>query len=258
MSDYIHGYKARPQIPKTLGILNIIFGFILLMFGLCGVVANLSLPAIQEFTKTAQAKFDAEIARQDKELEAKEKAATDPAVRDQFRADREKLKSAPRPQMEQMNFDSMKDPTVRAFTWFNMLGSMLIYVAMIVTGFGLVGLHEWARVAAIRLAAIGLIFTWVGTGASIALVMPEQAKANQKRIASLEAAEKDGKGNPNSAMELQMLRIMGDLMPAFAIGGAIVGSVYPIISLLLLRTLGAKEACAVRELGSEEFADEQS
>ena len=69
----------KPGIPKTLGILNVIFGVLLILMGLCGIGSLLVAPAgmkmLDNIKKEVEAKAEAQTKEQLKNLDDQEKAA---------------------------------------------------------------------------------------------------------------------------------------------------------------------------------------
>ena len=79
--DNVEGYTLpKPGIPKTLGILNVIFGVLMVLYGMCTVGFMIAAPALTGFAestvKQAQAKVEESQKAQLKELDEREAAAT--------------------------------------------------------------------------------------------------------------------------------------------------------------------------------------
>ena len=77
----VDGYTLpKPGIPKTLGILNVIFGVLMVLYGMCTVGIMIAAPALTGFADTtlkqAQAKAEEGQKARLKELDEREAAAT--------------------------------------------------------------------------------------------------------------------------------------------------------------------------------------
>src|SRR5258708_39122014 len=101
----------KPGIPKTLGILNVIFGVLLVLYGFCMVGTLIAAPAgmraVEGLVKDVQAKAEAQQKANLKSFEDREKAATTEEEKKAIQQEREAF-VANAPQMVRMD---MSDAT---------------------------------------------------------------------------------------------------------------------------------------------------
>lgn len=244
----------KPQIPKTLGILNIIFGVLLVLLGSCTIGMTLIAPSLQQYSNQfkAQIKQQAEARRQARlqTLEEEEKAATTEAEKASLKAQRDALAASPvpvAPTADLQGFDQFKDPTIRNFTVIQQGTGILWDIALIVAGIGLVRLKEWGRSLGAWLAGIQIVRIVLLTLASLVVVAPVQKKFADKQVEAMEAKVKAGNASPAEASAVQMTRIMSQLAPVFTLAYALFGMIYPAISLWLLNMAGTRAAVLPRK-----------
>ena len=240
----------KPQVPKTLGILNIIFGVLLILFGSCIIGSQLVAPMFKSVIEKA-ASQQADIAKtnyeaQLKSLDEAEEAATNDEDKATFQAQRDALVAsgpvAPI-QPDLSSLDQFKNPTIRTATLLNMGSGIVMNIALIVVGIGLVRLREWGRSFGVILAGVQLVRLVVILVGTLVVVMPVQRAETDKLIAKLEADLKAGNAPPTAASTLQTTKVMLPLTPILTVGGWLVSSIYPILSIWLLSTAGARAAC---------------
>src|SRR5262249_36901511 len=131
----------NPGPPKVIGILNIVFGALLLLYGLCQGAGALFMPVMQGMMETQQKQTEAEakrrqeerIAAQLKELDAKEQAAQDDEEKKAIQAQREELKSQPPPFTPNttMGFAMYSNPTIKAFNWGDIITCLIVNVPLL-------------------------------------------------------------------------------------------------------------------------------
>jgi len=240
----------KPGVPKTLGILNVIFGVLLVLLGLCSVGGMLMAPAMVDFaektTKNAQAKIEADQNARIKSLDDREAAAkTDEEKKaiEQERASEAATKVQINPVDMSAATEVLHDPTVMGVSYVNLGTGLILHVMLIVAGVGLIRLTPWGRSLAVTWAGLQIVQLVIMTTASLVLVLPITQANNAKQIAKLEESVKGkGPGSPE-AMSLQMTKMMAPLAVPMAVGQAVAGMIYPIVVLVLLNTTGARAAC---------------
>ncbi len=215
----------KPAIPKTLGILNVIFAVLLILLGLCVGGITLLAPAIQQFGQRtmAQQKNQAEAQKASdlKVLDDRAKAATTDEEKATIAKERDAVAGRPLPVMPDMQTGTeiLKDPRVMGFTVAQIVTGLLLHILLLVSGIGL-----------IRLMVI-LPIQRVNTEATLAKLREDLAKPNVP---------------PTAAMSLQMAETMAKLAPVIAVGSNLAGMTYPVICLILLSGAGARAACLRR------------
>ena len=110
----------KPGIPKTLGILNVIFGVLLVLYGLCMVGGLVAAPAMlqiaEKTVKEAQAKVEAQQKAQLKALDDREKAAKTEEEKKAIQQEKADASSPTAPIAQPMDMSAatgvLKDPTI--------------------------------------------------------------------------------------------------------------------------------------------------
>lgn len=239
----------KPQIPKTLGILHLIFGTLLVLGGTCILGFTLAAPAIatqyqQVNEKQVQAIQDGYRA-QLKTLEDAEQSATDEETKATLRDERTKLANSPPPkpiQADLSGLDQLGNPTIRNATVVEKLSGLALNIALIVAGVGLIRLRPWGRSLAIQVAAVQLVRIVAMTILYLTLVIPAQRAEAEKILDRLEQQVKAGNAPPTAQTTIQSTRMMLPLAPLWVVGYYPIAAIYPVVCLVLLRTRGARAA----------------
>jgi hypothetical protein len=241
----------KPGIPKTLGILNVIFGVLLVLYGFCTLGTLVAAPALVGFAektvKDVQTKVEAKQKADLKAFEDREKAATTEEEKKAIQQEREAF-VANSPPVVQMDMsaatDALKDPVVMGYSYINLGTGVILSLLLLISGIGLIRLAPWGRTTAIAWAGLQILQLVVLTTASILYIQPVQLQNQQKMLAKMEADVKAGKAAPGVAESLKMSQAMASngVTTVIALGTAVVGSIYPVVVLLLLNTAGARAA----------------
>jgi hypothetical protein len=233
--------RPRTAIPKTIGILNIIFGFLLLLCVVCSsmnlIMQQAMAPVMAGMQQDIQRQLDGQRQLQLQNLQDLEKLALDEGEKAALRAKRQALQAQPAPKAP--NFGNLApNAVVQGYMIAEAVSGFLLNILMIVAGIGLLIYKQWARVLAIWVALLKIIRLIVLYSIYIAVVVPnavEQFTGFFKEV--IEEAEKAapaGQKLPGAALD-QFAAFIAVGMSAFAIGMIIVGVIYPIIVLILLR-----------------------
>ena len=247
----------KPGVPKTLGILNIIFGVLGVLIGICTVGGLLLAPVIVEFgqrtIKEAQAKVETQEKSRLKEIDDRLAAAkTDEEKKaiEQEKAAAEANKVVINPVDMSVATAIMKDPTIMGVNYAQMLTSLGLSIAALVAGIGLVRLRAWGRSLALWEAGLRIAQLLAFIVINVVFVLPISQAANQKQIAQMEAAAKAPGAGQAEANALQLTKTMGGLALPLTIAQSLPWVIYPIILLVLLNGQGAKAACRPKKLAS--------
>lgn len=242
----------KPAIPKTLGILNVIFAVVLVVWGTCTGIGALLAPQIQQFGQgiVEKAKQDAE-ARKSADLKAlddREKAATSDEEKATIAQERTAVNNRPLPVMPTVTAtpDTFKDPTARVYLIVQLLSGLLLNILMLVAGIGLIRLTGWGRALGVWWAGLQVAQLVILGVVSFILIQPIQAKTTEATIAEMKKQLTGPNAPPNAAFTIQLMETVAKLTPVFAALYIVAGMTYPIISLVLLRTPGARAACLDR------------
>ena len=245
----------KPGIPKTLGILNVIFGVLLVLVGICTIGSLVAAPAMMQFAektvKEAQSKVEAQQKAEDKAFEEREAAAKTDEEKQAIEKERADAKAA-RPQLNQMDLsaatDVLKNPTVMAYTYGGLVTGLILQVVLLISGIGLIRLRPWGRTLALWWAGLQIVQVAILMVANLAVVLPISRASTEKQIEKLEANAKAPGAGPAQASALQMTKAMAPLQVPMAVGTSLGGMIYPVIVLILLNTNGARAACLPRKI----------
>jgi len=246
----------KPGVPKTLGILSVIFSVILILIGVCGLGGMLLAPALTQFADTAikegQRKVEADKKAQTTALDDREKVAKTDEEKASIKAERDSLAAQPKVTMVDMKAMTgmLSDPTIMGFTYATYLSGLILHITLLVAGIGLIRLTPWGRTLGVYWAGLQIVQIVILSAVSFLYVQPKTQAAQVKMLAQAEADEKAG-GAPNPGMAgVRMAQAMGGMAGPLAIGQVVVGSIFPAIMLILLNGAGAKAACrAVKPQG---------
>ncbi len=250
-SPLLSEQQPKTSIPKTIGILNILFGSLLLLCGICWSL-NLMMqsamgPMMAMQQQQVQQALEAERQRKLQELQELENAAQDEKEKATLKAKQNALKAQPQPKMPDMT-KFTQDVAFQGYAIADVVTGLVLNILMVVSGIGLVGLKEWGRRTAIWVAALKIVRLVALYGFFALAVVPVMVKQFtsmfQEMFEEMAKAAPPGQRIPGPAEMGQMGTVMGVMMTAFAIGMIIFGAIYPVIVLILLSRPRVKAACA--------------
>jgi hypothetical protein len=241
----------KPGIPKTLGILNVIFGVLMVLYGLCIlgtlVAAPAGMAALETMVKDVQAKSEAQQKANLKTIDDRAKAATTEEEKKAIQQEREAVIASTPPVVKvdmSPATDVLKNPVVMGFSFLQMGTGVILSVILLVAGIGLIRLAPWGRTISIAWAGLQILQLVVLTAASILYVQPIARENQEKMLTKMEAEAKGPNAAPGAAESVKMARAMSS--PAIAnasiIGYLVCGSIYPVVVLILLNNRGARAA----------------
>jgi hypothetical protein len=265
MEPPVHPDNERPPVPpvqpntggpKAIGVLNIVFGTLLLLCAICSSI-NLAMqsamgPMMQAQQQQLQQAMKAEREQQLQELRDLEQAAKDEKEKANLQARQKALQAQPVPKMPDFTkFTQNAHLTVYAIA--DIVTGLILNIAMIISGIGLLALKEWGRVTAlwvaglkiVRLVALYSIFAVV----VVPVLVRSMTSMFEEMFDELAKAGPPGARGPGPAELSQMAMGMGTMMTAFAIGMIVLGVIYPAIVLIVLTRPSVKAACAPRSPG---------
>jgi hypothetical protein len=237
------------SIPRTLGILNIVFAAIMLSCGLFSVGSMAFMPAIKKAVKTQQEEVQKKIDAQNQaELDAlaeREKAAKTEAEKAEAAAERTALAASKKRSMVSATIDleamGMADPRFLGYWHADIFTGILLNLAMLISGIGLLLLKPWARTTWLWTAGIKIVRLLVCYGYFAAVLVPPLAQKLGTAVGQMMAQQGAVRGGGGPSVEM-LVRIYAITYTVYAIGLIVVGSIYPAISLWLLNKQGAKAA----------------
>ena len=258
----VDGYVLpKPGIPKTLGILNVIFGVLLILVGFCTIGGLVAAPALLQFAektaKEVQAKVEVQRKAEEKAIEDREAAAKTDEEKKAIEKELADLKASPpasNPVDVSAATDILKDPTIMAYTYAGLVTGLILHILLLISGIGLIRLTSWGRSMALWWGGLMIVQVALLMVANLAVVLPITRLANEKQIEKLEADAKAQGAGPAQASALQLAKAMGSMQAVLAVGQSLSGMIYPVILLILLNTAGARAACQVaKPVGLEDF-----
>ena len=242
----------NPQIPRSFGLMNIIFGSLLLLIALGHGFWYLYTPT---FTRQMQARVnkveaDRKASLEDRIAELKEQEA---AAKTQ--EEKESLKDAraaieknasvsvvPFGNLSSMNV--MSDPRIAAYYAVEVSAAVILNVLMIVSGAGLLGLKEWSRRMAIIVAQLKIARWGAMTLLQMFVVLPRTMEMTQKAMAVAEAQIKARGGGATMPVPMSEFVRFGMIFAAvWQVFCAIVACVYPALLWWYLSRPPARAAC---------------
>ena len=155
----------NPQIPRSFGLMNIIFGSILLLtaigYGAFYIYAPVIQKQFQSPIKQIQEKEKADRAAKIAELKASEADAKTEAEKKTFADERAAIESKVVVDLsafdDLQNMTAYNEPKLAIYEIFDISTAVVLNVLMIVAGGGLMALKEWARRLAIWVAGLKIL-----------------------------------------------------------------------------------------------------
>lgn len=261
------GAAAPPSpqrgLPRTIGILNIVFGGLLLLVG--AGACYVMVPFLRE---NDPLQFDPEISRGVAEdvrremlrgLETTAQGERDEAARRRLAAAVAELKGVDTDVARQVDFGKVNAdlPWFNRYVWINLLSGLVLNALMVLAGVGLVLLRGWGRGLAVVVSALKLV-RLVALASLLAFVVVPRLSG----VAGQFAATDFGKSFLQHAMDQrganpvplpvptvrfkpdEFVRVLETLGDFYAVLGLGLGAIYPIVVLLVLRRAGVREALA--------------
>jgi hypothetical protein len=245
----------NPQIPRSFGLMNIVFGILLLLTAVSYGLMYAYAPALQRLfsnpMKQIEEKQKADRAAKIADLKAQENAAKTEEEKNALAAERAALEARVVPDLsafeDLQNMNAYTEPRLAVFYILDISTAVVLNVLMIVAGAGLMGLKEWARRLAIRVAQLKIL-RWIAmVVGSMVVIVPMTMSKTQPAITAMEAQMKaaGGGGLPMSLATVMRWALMfGVIVMVF---GAIVASVYPAMMWWNLTRPPARAACLKKE-----------
>lgn len=240
------------QPVETIGILNIVFGGLLLICipcvaGYFALIANLG-PFMKMQNKEIQDRFDARQKERLDALAAEAKKAETEEQKASIRERRARVLTEPRPVIATPDFDVLmaefKDPRVLTYYGVNFGTAMVLNLLMLISGFGLIRFREWGRRMSVGVAWVKLVRLLLVATVSIVVIIPMTTRSMVDAMKKLERdtqAAGAPAADPKEAAEFAEQMAM--MSTVYEIGMLLAGSIYPAISLWFLTRPGARAAC---------------
>ncbi len=255
----------KPQICKTIGILNIVFGTILIFYGLCSGISMLMMPYMTRMMETQQKTMEAKVQA---DFEASQKKRLDEidveleaAKTDEERAEIEARKAAvlnrPKPYIpnSMIGLKISSSPEMQAFTWGDVITGELLYIPLLISGIGLIQMREWSRKLSIWVYRIWIVRLVVFVVLGVAVITPMMTTAMDKEFAQMGDQMQQQMGPKGAGVKKTMRQV--SRFAGAATGGAYVlqygvSMLFPGIALYFITRPGARAACLESRPDSED------
>ena len=251
----------KPAIPKTLGILNVIFAVLLILMGLCVGGMTIIAPQIQKFGQgvmdQAKAQAETQKAADLKTLDDRAQAATTDEEKATIAQERDAVvnRQAPVTINVTASTDVLKNPTVLGFTVTQVITGLILHIALLVAGIGLIRLTPWGRTLTLWWAGLQIAQLLILAAINFTMILPIQQQAAAANMAELKKQLTGPNAPPNAAITLQTAEVTSNLATIGSVVGLLIGLTYPVICLILLQTAGARAACLGQSASKDLSAD---
>lgn len=246
----------NPQIPRTFGMMNIVFGILMFLVGAGYMAITIVAPTFQKQMvaqfEEQQSKSKAERVAKVAELKAKEEAAKTKEEKDALKDERETLELNAEPDLSGMNelmgWNVFSDIRLAIYSFSEMITGMILNVLMVISGVGLLGLAEWGRRLAISVAWLKII-RWIAMiVVALVLIVPITAQKTQKMYDSMQQAQARAQANAGgrggATMPMLNIAVFTSIAGAVTmIFSALIASIYPALSIWFLTRPPVRAAC---------------
>jgi hypothetical protein len=265
----------QPGLLKTIGVLNVLFGGALLLYGLSclNVTAPLLVGRIplRFEPELTQAVFDGLRDEQVKFLRDQEKAAPTDAERKRLMKERLDVEAKHSRVKDEVDFAKINTELSLSrlgfYLWVDVLGGPVLNLLFVFSGFGLLLRKNWARLVAAATAALKLLRLVVLTGLLIFAVIPHVCAVFDSFMATdtgrqvitqaiqrQQAQQGAAPGGPQPSPD-EIARALRGVSTVLAVFVACFGAVYPLIALILLTRPGARAASFEEETSPADAAE---
>jgi hypothetical protein len=264
VSEQAKWVVPNPQICRSFGLMNIIFGALLLLFGATTAVVWAVAPTFQ---KKMMASFEEQQAQRKAEREAKlaefkknEEAAKTQEEKDAIKDQREALEKQFEPDLAAMNefttYNMFSDLRLAVYYIAELSAAIILNILMIISGAGLLAMADWARRLAVGVSWLKIVRWIVMTVVTLVLVLPITMDLTQKALARMDQQIKAQSGGRPLPVPLSALgpvqAIAGAAVTVFS---AVVSSIYPALAIWFLTRPAARAACLRESVAKEAARD---
>jgi hypothetical protein len=242
--------RPKTSIPKTIGVLNIVFGLLLMMCSVCvGLSMAMQSAMAPMFAVQQQQMQQIQEAEREKRLQVlqnQEQAAADENAKAALREKQKELLAKPLVKMPDMA-KLTSEMGLAQYGIADAVTGLLLNVLLVISGIGLINFKDWGRRLGIWVAALKIVRLIALYSYFIVVVVPRISKALATMFKDMgdqiANAAPAGQPAPNVAEFEQMGAMMGVMYTAQGIAMIILGVIYPIIVLILLSRPRVKAAC---------------
>ncbi len=237
---------------RILGVTNVVFASCLILFGMCVGAYIAILPVVGRVATQFQKKIEADAETKKKvaleEIAEDEAKATTAAEKEALAERRKAIESRPKPpnamaalDLGRMAFD---DPRIVAYYWVELTTGLLLNLAMITAGIGLVRQKPWGITLGTGTAAakiIRLVLVYGYFALALAPLLAAKTAAMMGRLITQQQAVM-GQTPPVEFDTGPLREAYTAMYPPIATAFIVLGSIYPAVSLGLLLRARARSA----------------
>ncbi|RUL86835.1 hypothetical protein [Tautonia sociabilis] len=241
--------KPRPRPARVIGVLNIIFGTVLLAYAvlmLAGTAFNgMVVGPHDDLERVLKDRAARGLDEQLDRLSALEAEAKAEQAKQIYRAERDRLERlGPKlpPQADIMLMSGRMGSMV-AWTLVDAASGLVLNLLMVGAGVLLVQRVEWGRRLSVWVAGLKLVRLVVSQGIWLAVVVPALSRVIGQSVGDMMASQG---GGPPPGMG-NMTQLYAIIYSAWGVFMLVVGSIYPIVSLVVLSRPGVRAACESAE-----------
>ena len=245
MVDPVRPWSDAPLVPdtvrpRTLGVLNVIFGVVFVLAGCLGLGGTLYMVIVARATGGIQESLAAERQLQLESLDRQLADERDGAKREALQSRRDSLLAQPASPFGGQNMGDMMAPYTdpRVIGWGIVVTGVGTFLdsLLFLSGLGLLKLRAWGRALALCTAGLKLLLIVVGNAAFFLMVLPFWHSEWQKMDEAIAAA--------GIATSIDMSIYSLVVYVADAAIKLVGGLIYPIVLLVMLRRPAVKAAFA--------------
>jgi hypothetical protein len=198
-----------------------------------------------DMVKQAQAKVEQQRKDQLADLKKEAAEAKTDEEKAQIKQQIAALEKAPAVTMPNMSIvtDMMKDPAYLAYMSGDLISGLVLNVAMLISGIGLLQLREWGRRLALGTFALKILRLCILAVLAILIIIPMTSRMTSEMMGGM---AQGGAGGPPAAMMGDVAKFQAAIGSVQAVLGAVFGSIWPIIAIILLTRPGTRAACLAR------------
>lgn len=238
--------QPNAYAAKTIGILNIVFGSLLLLCGICAGL-NQGMQAAMGPVMAAQqqqVQKAADTARQVelRQLKEREKASTDAKEKATLQEKQKALEAQPVPQMPDVS-KIARNPLYLRYMLCDVATGIFLNILMVISGIGLLNLKEWGRRTALWVAGLKIIRLLALYGYFAMVVGPFLAQQFRDIMEEVAKSAPQGQPAPGAAELVQFSKFMEIMLTAYAIAMIVLGVIYPLVVWFVLNRVSVKAAC---------------
>lgn len=242
----------NPRIPRTLGIMNVVFASGLMLCGLCyGAYFAIVIPITTKMTVDLQKKVQAQQETQKKAelatLDDLEKEAKSDQEKLDIRAKRLEIQNRPKavmPGAADLESLGWNEPKVKTFFWVDFASGLILNVLLLAAGIGLLQRKSWGLNFSLGIAGTKIVRLVLLYGYYTVAIVPDLS-LRMAKMAQQAIVQQQGGGKPPPANMYETLaRTYNILGAGLGIAMVLIGVIYPVVSLWLLTRPGVRAACS--------------